>query len=205
MSFLSIIVAIAGLGILFIGLLCLTENLPGNALVGLRIPEARKSQDYWNMGHKIAGPAWTGSGLAMLAAGAVAWSAAGWTWLVVAGLVVASLFLLGMGGALAAHAMAQVDARAQKEADAESGCCSSGPSASSAGASDTCCGGSADVSPEGQAAADGVVSADACASGQACGSCSLNGSCKGGGAAYDSAPALDLDAARRAVASQDTQ
>lgn len=205
MSFLSIIVAIAGLGILFIGLLCLTENLPGNALVGLRIPEVRKSQDYWNMGHKIAGPAWTGSGLAMLAAGAVAWSAAGWTWLVVAGLVVASLFLLGMGGALAAHAMAQVDARAQKEADAESGCCSSGPSASSAGASDTCCGGSADVSPEGQAAADGVVSADACASGQACGSCSLNGSCKGGGAAYDSAPALDLDAARRAVASQDTQ
>ena len=205
MSFLSIIVAIAGLGILFVGLLCLTENLPGNALVGLRIPEVRKSQDYWNMGHKIAGPAWTGSGLAMLAAGAVAWSAAGWTWLVVAGLVVASLFLLGMGGALAAHAMAQVDARAQKEADAESGCCSSGSSASSADASDTCCGGSSDVSPEGQAAAGGVVSADACASGQACGSCSLNGSCEGGGAAYDSTPALDLDAARRAVASQDSQ
>src|SRR5699024_12842013 len=63
-------------------------------------------------------------------------------------------------------------------------------------------------------------SAEECASGNACGSCSLNGACEGGGAAFDAGqgtgagagqgsqqgaakPALDLDAARRAMAEQD--
>ena len=180
MIFLGIILAIFGVAILAVGVLSLAGKLPGNSLVGLRIPEVRKSAEYWVMGHKIAGPAWTGSGLAMLAAAAVAWQARGWAWLIVAGLVMAALFLLGLGAALAAHTLAQIDARAQKAAEAESGCCSAG------GSSET--------------TASGEVSADDCASGQACGSCSLNGSCEGGA---ESAPALDLDAARRAVAAQD--
>lgn len=212
MSFLSIILGLVGLGITIVGVLAVAGKLPGNSVVGLRIPEVRKSQENWVMGHKIAGPAWTGSGVAMLGAAVVTWTAAGWTWLVVAGLVVASLFLLGLGAALASHTMAQVDARAQQAAAADSGCCSSGgdatadPNSSASG----CC---SDES------SDGVVSAEACASGQACGSCSLNGSCEGGAAAFDSAraaetpaqnttqhntPALDLDAARRAAAAQDS-
>ncbi len=225
MTFLSIILGVLGVGVLVVGLLAVTGKLPGNSIIGLRIPEVRKSQEYWTMGHKIAGPPWTGSGVALLASAAVAWNASGWLWLIVGLLVVAAVFLVGMGAALAAHAMAQVDARAQKAAEAEgaAACCSSASSplpddaTSPSAAGDACC-------------SDGVVSAEACASGQACGSCSLNGSCEGGGAAFDaradhgdkpkqpaassmnvgsaaspaaSAPALDLDAARRAVASQD--
>ena len=75
MIFLGIILAIFGVAILAVGVLSLAGKLPGNSLVGLRIPEVRKSAEYWVMGHKIAGPAWTGSGLAMLGAAAVAWQA----------------------------------------------------------------------------------------------------------------------------------
>lgn len=222
MIILSIILGVLGVAILIVGVLSVTGTLPGNPVVGLRIPEVRKSQEYWIMGHKIAGPAWAGSGLALLASAAVAWQAAGWLWLVVGLLVVAAVFLLGLGAALAGHAMATIDARAEKEAEASATCCSAGSSsdsdATSAATGDACC--SADAPAAG---ADGVVSAEACASGQACGSCSLNGSCEGGGAAFDSCqsdaagasaagapaqpaapkPALDLDAARRAAATQD--
>ena len=245
MTFLSIILGVLGVAVLIVGVLSTTGTLPGNSIIGLRIPEVRKSQEYWTMGHKIAGPTWTGSGLALLACAVVAWGASGWLWLIVGLLVVAAVFLLGMGAALASHALAQVDARAQKEAEADGAatCCSSASApvsdvaTSPSAPAGACCsdGGAATAGAAGAAGvngaqADGVVSAEACASGQACGSCSLNGSCEGGGAAFDACggasvgsapaaqdaapaspaaapapavPALDLDAARRAAASQD--
>lgn len=195
----SVILAICGAFILTVGALSTTGKLPGNSFIGLRIPEVRKSEDYWIMAHRIAGPAWLGSGVALLAAALVAMSAQGWLWLIVVLLVVGAVFMLGMGAALAAHTLARVDAtRAEAEAAvADSACCSASP-VNSADATATpstpssCASHANDTS--------GVVSAEECASGEACGSCSLNGSCE---PAQSSSPALDLAAARRAVESQD--
>lgn len=206
MIILSILLAVFGLGIFVVGALAVAGKLPGNGVVGLRIPEVRKSQQMWTLGHRIAGPAWLGSGLAMLAAALLATSASGWAWIIVVGLGLGSLFLLGMGAALASHTLAQMDAKAQKEAASDSGCCSAGGAGDSVAANasnDSCC------TPSGA----GEPSADECASGQACGSCSLNGSCEGGGTAFDatrgsqspSQPPLDMEAARRAMAARDTQ
>lgn len=189
MIVLTVILAILGIAVLAVGVLALVGKLPGNSIVGLRIPEVRKSEANWVMGHKIAAPAWTGAGVVLLGAALLSPKVSGWLWLVLALLIVGALFLLGLGAALASHTLAQVDAqRLQQQAAAED-------------AAGGCCGG----------AGDEVASPDACASGNACGSCALNGSCEGGGAAFDSAqaaskapaPKVDMDAARRAVANKD--
>ena len=193
MIVLTVLLTIFGLAILATGALAFTGKLPGNSFVGLHIPEVRKSQEFWTMGHRIAGPAWIGSGVVMLGAALVSTSVAGWIWLVFGLLVVGSLFLLGMGSAMAAHALARVDAQRSQAEAADSSCCSTGG-----------CGPSGGDATSGSPAA-GQPSASECASGNACGSCSLNGACEGGAAAFDAAasPALDLDAARRAVEEQD--
>ena len=188
MIVLTIILAILGIAVLAVGTLALTGKLPGNSIVGLRIPEVRKSEANWVMAHKIAAPAWIGSGVVLLGGALLSNKVSGWLWLVLALLIVGALFLIGLGAALASHTLARVDAqRLQAEAAAED-------------AAGGCCGGGEEV-----------ANADACASGNACGSCALNGSCEGGGAAFDSAqavtkapaPKVDMDAARRAVAQKD--
>lgn len=213
MTVLSIILAVLGLAITAISALCLSGSLPGNRLIGLHIPEVRKSAAYWTLGHRIAGPAWLGAGCAILAAAVLAFNAAGWVWLIIMGLLIASVILLGLGAALASHTLAQLDARAQEASAEGSDCCSAESGATSAGANS----GSATASHCcSSGSTDGIVSAEACASGQACGSCSLNGSCEGGAAAFNSnhstdapaqqhlPPAVNVDAARRAAAAQDS-
>lgn len=208
MIVLTIILAILGIAVLAVGVMALAGKLPGNSVVGLRIPEVRKSKDNWVMGHKIAGPAWAGSGVVLLGAALLSTKVAGWMWLVLGLLVIGAAFLLGLGAALAAHTLARIDAqRLQAEAAAEEatgGCCG-GSDAAGANAAATHSDGCADGCGE-------TVSAEACASGNACGSCALNGSCEGGGAAFASAqastteapkPQVDMDAARRAVAHRD--
>lgn len=205
MIVMTIALVVLAILVIAVGALGLTEKLPGNGIVGLRIPEVRKSQSNWALAHKIAGPAWMGAGVALLGAALLTLNIGGWMWLVFAMLIIASLFLIGMGSAMAASAMAKLEqarGQAEEQERAAAGCCSSGQDASGAAA--------------------GEPTAAACASGEACGSCSLNGACEGGGAAFDagqraeadktagdsaaqakSAPALDLDAARRAVTAQD--
>ncbi|MEL4176923.1 SdpI family protein [Corynebacterium bovis] len=127
MIILAVLLVVVGLAVLVVGVMGLTGTLPGNSVVGLRVPEVRASRTMWVTGHRIAGPAWIGSGVAVVAAGLVAWRASGWGWLVVALLVVGGLFLLGMGAALAAHAVARIELRKGQEAEARrasAGCCS---------------------------------------------------------------------------------
>lgn len=188
MIVLTVILAVLGVLILAVGVAGAAGVLPGNPVVGLRIPEVRKSKEMWTIGHKIAGPAWIGAGVALILAGVVAANAGGFLWLIVALLVIGAVVLWGMGAGLAAHALANLDAkRIAAEAASSDGCCSSGGGA-------------------------GEPSAAECASGNACGSCSLNGACEGGGAAFDAGAGggvgatgtkPDLDAARRAAQAQD--
>ena len=206
MIVLTILLVILALVVLTVGLLGFIEKLPGNGVVGLRIPEVRKSSENWVLAHKIAGPAWMGAGAALLSAALLTTGIGGWMWLVFALLIVGALFLIGMGSAMAASTMARLEhVRSQQEEDerAAAGCCSSGSSSNDDASAGGC-----------------EPSAEECASGNACGSCSLNGACEGGGAAFDAGqgtgagagqgsqqgaakPALDLDAARRAMAEQD--
>ena len=206
MIVLTILLVILALVVLTVGLLGFIEKLPGNGVVGLRIPEVRKSSENWVLAHKIAGPAWMGAGAALLGAALLTTGIGGWMWLVFALLIVGALFLIGMGSAMAASTMARLEhVRSQQEEDerAAAGCCSSGSSSNDDASAGGC-----------------EPSAEECAPGNACGSCSLNGACEGGGAAFDAGqgtgagagqgsqqgaakPALDLDAARRAMAEQD--
>ncbi|MGN0097063.1 MAG: SdpI family protein [Corynebacterium sp.] len=168
MIVLSVLLFILGAAVLVTGVLAVTAKLPGNRWVGLRIPEVRKNREMWDTGHRIAGPTWTGAGVALIAAGVVGLQG-GWLWIVSGLLVVGALFLIGMGAALAAQTLAKIDhAKAQRaeQQRAAAGCCSSGSSSS-----DSSCG----------------------------------GDCDGGCGGHDSVTPveLDLDAARRAVASRD--
>ena len=180
MIVLTVILAVLGVLIFAVGLAATVGKLPGNPVVGLRIPEVRKSQELWTIAHKIAGPAWIGAGVALLLAALVSLRAETLLWLIVALLVIGCVVLMGMGAGLAAHAVARIDAQRMAEEAASESC------------------GCGDDQP----------SAEECASGTACGSCSLNGSCSGGGAAFDAASAkptaeMDIDAARQAAAAQD--
>lgn len=202
MIVLTVVLVIVGLVFFVAGLLGAVGKLPGNPVVGLRVPEVRKSQELWNTAHRIVGPAWMGAGAALLGAALITLKVSGWMWLVFALLLVGAVFLIGLGSALGAHTVARLDSRAAQLEAADSSCCSSGDATSTsccsdsseaAGASDSagaCC------SDAGAGANTGTVSAEACASGQACGSCSLNGSCEGGG--------VDWEAARRAASAQDS-
>ncbi|WP_297666386.1 SdpI family protein [uncultured Corynebacterium sp.] len=202
MIVLTVVLVVVGLAFFIAGLLGAVGKLPGNQVVGLRVPEVRKTEELWNTAHRIVGPAWMGAGAAFIGAALITLTVSGWMWLVFALLLVGAAFLIGLGSALGAHAVARLDARAAQLEAAESSCCSSGDATS-----DSCCGDSSEAagasdsagaccSDAGADANTGTVSAEACASGQACGSCSLNGSCEGGG--------VDWEAAQRAASAQDS-
>ena len=206
MIVLTVVLVVVGLAFFIAGLLGAVGKLPGNPVVGLRIPEVRKTEELWNTAHRIVGPAWMGAGAAFLGAALITLKVSGWMWLVFALLLVGAAFLIGLGSALGAHAVARLDARAAQLEAANSSCCSSGDATS-----DSCCGDSSEAAGASDSASaccsepgadantgtgTGAVSAEACASGQACGSCSLNGSCEGGG--------VDWEAAQRAASAQDS-
>lgn len=206
MIVLTVVLVVVGLAFFIAGLLGAVGKLPGNPVVGLRIPEVRKTEELWNTAHRIVGPAWMGAGAAFIGAALITLKVSGWMWLVFALLLVGAAFLIGLGSALGAHAVARLDARAAQLEAANSSCCSSGDATS-----DSCCGDSSEAAGASDSASaccsepgadantgtgTGAVSAEACASGQACGSCSLNGSCEGGG--------VDWEAAQRAASAQDS-
>lgn len=205
MIVLSVLLFILGAAVLVTGLMGLTGTLPGNRWVGLRIPEVRKSKDLWVTGHRIVGPFWTGAGVAVLLAGLVSLQG-GWLWIVAAVLLVGGLGLVGVGAANASHIVAQIDLRKGQEAEqkrAAAGCCSSGSSGSNAPA----------ASPQDAGLvippvkdATGAVSAagDSCGgSCDDCGACDHGDDDLSGTTTSLSAPSLDMDAARRAMAARD--
>lgn len=200
MIVLSVLLFVLGIAVLVTGLMGLTGTLPGNRWVGLRIPEVRKSKDMWVTGHRIAGPFWTGAGVALLFGGLVSLQG-GWLWAVTGVLVIGALTLIGIGAANAAHIMAQIDLRKGQEVEqarAAAGCCSSGKNAPAASED-------AGLVIPPVRDATGVVSPAGDSCGGSCGDC---GACDHGdddlpGTTSLSAPKLDLAAARRAMAAQD--
>lgn len=165
-----------------------SANLPGNNVVGIRAPEARKSQENWDITHRVAGPSWAVSAIAFLGAAALSYlaiqpSATSWMWLWVAVAVLAGLAMVGVGAAMGAHTIALYDAKLVAAEEAESGCCGGTSSADSCG-TDSC----------------GTEAADSAADAGCSGSCS---SCTSGGLC-GTPPQVDHNALRRAAEKSDT-
>lgn len=179
-----------------------SAKLPGNAYVGIRAPEARKSKENWDITHRVAGPPWAVSALAFAGAGALAFvaiqpEASGWMWLWVAVAVLLGLAMLGVGGAIGSHTIALYDAK--KSAESDSGCgsdcgcgsaeaeaCETNTTGAPAGADSACCSSGAAASgtaAAGDATAPRDPSVDCGVTG-GCGSCSLNGMCEDGNATF---------------------
>ncbi|BAC19675.1 putative tryptophan transporter [Corynebacterium efficiens YS-314] len=123
------------------GVLAWKAKLPGNPVLGIRVPEVRKSQELWDMAHRVAGPLWVLSGVAWAIASLMAFAATGWMWLVVGLGVIGGLVFLGMGAGMGAHTVAMVDAKRKAQGEDAGGCssCGEGGCGSAAeGAGDTC-------------------------------------------------------------------
>lgn len=69
MTIVSIVALIVAAGLIGVGLLAWTRHLPGNGVVGLRVPEVRKNQQIWEVAHAVAGPMWLAAGVSLLFGG----------------------------------------------------------------------------------------------------------------------------------------
>ena len=97
------------LGILFLlvavfflvtGGMATAGKLPGNAVIGLRVPEVRKSESTWVQAHRVVGPFWVLTGLALAIGAAFAFIAHGWVWIAPVIALVAAIIALSVGGNL---------------------------------------------------------------------------------------------------------
>ena len=166
------------------GLLALTSKLPGNGVLGVRTPETRRSPEAWELANRAAGPAFLGSGLALLLGTLALGLIGGWIGIVVVVVaLVIALALLNVAGVAGARAAAiwqagqgddqggcgcGPDGCGSHSGDAEAGGCSP------AGATD-----SGGCSPAGAAAGDTAGNpADDCGVTGGCGSCALQGMCE---------------------------
>ncbi|MEJ4099209.1 SdpI family protein [Corynebacterium mastitidis] len=113
----GIVLLVLGLILTVIGGLAWAAKLPGNGVVGIRVPEVRKSRDLWVLAHRIAGPFWTLGGVALLFGACFAFIAQGWMWILPVLTLLIALVAVGAGAGQAAHAVAAIDARRMIEAE----------------------------------------------------------------------------------------
>ena len=176
-----------------------SAKLPGNNWIGIRAPEARKSQENWDITHRVAGPPWAVSAVAFLGATmlgflAIRPEASGWMWLWYAVALLAGIAMLGIGAAIGSHTIALYDAKVSAESGSGCGC----------GDGDSGCGcGSAATDATDTAADDACYSdnpAADCGVSGGCSSCGLEGLCtdKGSSANVTFKP-VDKDALRKAA------
>lgn len=176
-----------------------SAKLPGNNWIGIRAPEARKSQENWDITHRVAGPPWAVSAVAFLGATmlgflAIRPEASGWMWLWYAVALLAGIAMLGVGAAIGSHTIALYDAKVSAESGSGCGC----------GDGDSGCGcGSAATDATDTASDDACCSdnpAADCGVSGGCSSCGLEGLCtdKGSSANATFKP-VDKDALRKAA------
>lgn len=107
---LGIIFIVGALFFIITGAMATAGKLPGNKTIGLRVPEVRKNESTWVQAHKVVGPFWILTGVALAFAAAFAFIAHGWLWLAPSIAVVAAVVSLSVGGNFGARAAALVDA-----------------------------------------------------------------------------------------------
>lgn len=171
-----VVVLLAGLALVVgtTGVLAMAGRLPGNDVLGVRTPETRTSPEAWEVANRAAGPAFLGSGLALLLGTVALPLVGGWVGgIVVVVAVVISFALLNVAGIAGARAAAIWD-DAQPDAGGcgcgPDGCGGHSPDAGSTPGADTSC-------PH--PGTDGAANpADDCGVTGSCGSCALQGMCE---------------------------
>ncbi|MDO5684867.1 MAG: SdpI family protein, partial [Bifidobacterium sp.] len=118
---LGILLLFLAVAILGVALAALRQKLPGNSVIGIRVPEVRRDPELWALAHRVAAPSWIVASVAAALGGVIAFNASGWGWGWVAVAVIATLVMIGVGSAMGAHTVAVVDAQRQAAADAD-GC-----------------------------------------------------------------------------------
>lgn len=150
---LVILLVVAALAAILVGSAGLAGRLPENGVVGVRTEQTLSDPLLWRTANRVAGPSLVVAGLIFAGGAGVALAIARpWSYLVVAVVAIAGLFLAGFG-ALQGSRAAAIQARLQL------------PDA-------TCC--SADQAPQDGAPAD--PSKDCGVTG-GCGACALKGMC----------------------------
>lgn len=176
-----------------------SAKLPGNNWIGIRAPEARKSQENWDITHRVAGPPWAVSAVAFLGATMLAFlairpEASGWMWLWYAVALLAGIAMLGIGAAIGSHTIALYDAKVSAESGSGCGC----------GDGDSGCGCDSAATDAADTATDDACCSDNpaadCGVSGGCSSCGLEGLCtdKGSSANATFKP-VDKDALRKAA------
>ena len=176
-----------------------SAKLPGNNWIGIRAPEARKSQENWDITHRVAGPPWAVSAVAFLGAAMLAFlairpEASGWMWLWYAVALLAGIAMLGIGAAIGSHTIALYDAKVSAESGSGCGC----------GDGDSGCGCDSAATDAADTATDDACCSDNpaadCGVSGGCSSCGLEGLCtdKGSSANVTFKP-VDKDALRKAA------
>lgn len=106
---LGILFILAAVAFIAIGAVAAAGKLPGNSVVGLRVPEVRKHESTWVQAHKVVGPFWILTGVALAIGAAFSFIAHGWVWVAPVIALVAAVVSLSVGGNFGARAAALVD------------------------------------------------------------------------------------------------
>lgn len=118
MSTLNIVIgtvcALLALIMLVPGILATAEKLPGNKYIGLHVPAVRKNESVWRQAHKVAGPFWILSAVALAFGTAFAFIAQGWVWVFPVLAIIFAVIAASIGGNFGARAAVAVE-QAQNE------------------------------------------------------------------------------------------
>ena len=118
-TIIGILLIVFTVALLIPGVLATAGKLPGNGVIGLRVPEVRKHESTWRQAHRVTGPFWVLAAVAFAIGAAFAFIAYGWMWILVAVAVIAALVSISVGGNFGARAAALVDA-ARDASDSDS-------------------------------------------------------------------------------------
>ena len=109
-TIIGILLIVFTVALLIPGILATAGKLPGNGVIGLRVPEVRKHESTWRQAHRVTGPFWVLAAVAFAIGAAFAFIAYGWMWILVAVAVIAGFVSISVGGNFGARAAALVDA-----------------------------------------------------------------------------------------------
>lgn len=115
----AVVCVIFSLFLLVVGGLAWSGRLPGNGIVGLHVPEVRRSPELWALGHRVAGPFWVLGGLAFFFASALSLIVREWMWILPVLLIVVAIVAVGIGAGQGARVVAQIDAQGGLSQDSQ--------------------------------------------------------------------------------------
>lgn len=122
----GIILSVLGIALFVIGALAWTRRLPGNSVVGIKVPEVRKSEEVWKASHQVAGPVWVVAAIAWILGAFLAFIATGWMWILPALAFVGGTVLLSVGANYGARTAVLLDEHLNAEDGCEDGSCDCG-------------------------------------------------------------------------------